>query len=249
MFPPGSKELRNAAWLAHLQSDQRPVAELVSALHPYYAEHIASLGGDGASRGQEDSDNRLAEYLMTLYLWDELPEDLLQQFWTAAPAALRRRAMWFIGRHLTPNNSLHVRAMSYWGRRLQLAMQAPDHEPYRSELGTIGHWFLWEVDPLWLMDQLLLMLNAGFAPNDAIGVIDKLAAQAPEKVDKVVQIAKALVKQPNVEVWVFAAQNQSLRKILTEGKKSGAPMTAASVKEIVSYLSARGNTSFLDLDE
>jgi hypothetical protein len=69
------------------------------------------------------------------------------------------------------------------------------------------------------MDQLLRMLNAGFAPNDAIGVIDKLADQVPENVDKVVEITKALLRQPNVEAWIFASQSESLRKILTEGKK------------------------------
>jgi hypothetical protein len=249
LFPADSKELRDAAWFAHIQSDQSPVADLVGALHSLCAEHIAALANHDASTGRAESDNRLAEYLIILYLWDKLPEDLLQQFWDEAPAPLRRHAMWFIGRHLSPDNGLQARAMSYWDRRLQLAVQARDPEPYRRELGTIGQWFLWKVDPLWLMDQLLVMLNAGFAPNDGIGVIDNLANQVPEKIDKVVEITKALVRQPNVEAWIFASQDQSLRKILTESKKSEAPMTVASVREIVSCLSSRGNPSFLDLDE
>jgi hypothetical protein len=89
--------------------------------------------------------------------------------------------------------------MTYWDRRLQLAKGASDKDPFRKELGIIGVWFLWKVDPAWLMEQLLLLLNAGFAPNDGIGVIDNLAQQAPEKIDRVVEIVRALVRQPDDE--------------------------------------------------
>ena len=100
-----------------------------------------------------------------------------------------------------------------------------DPEPYRRELGIIGMFFLWDVDQFWLMDQLLLTLNAGFGPTDAMGIIDNLAKHIPEKIDKVVEITKALVRQPKVEAWIFASEGQSLRKILVEGKKSSSPMT------------------------
>jgi hypothetical protein len=249
LFPPDSRQLRDAAWLAHLQYDRQPIGELTGALYPYYAEHIASLGREDAPLGYKESDNRLVEYLMILYLFEQLPEDLLREFWDSAPVLQRRHALWFMGRHMVSSNNLRKRAMSYWDRRLQCAIRASDPEPYRRELGAIGQFVIWDVDPLWLMDQLLLMLNAGFGPTEAMGVIDKLADQVPANVDKVVEIAKALVRHPNVEAWIFASQSLSLRKILTEGKKSNAPMTAASVKEIVSYLSARGNPSFLDFDE
>ena len=81
LFPPDHKELRDAAWLGHLQNDQHPVGELLAALHPCYVKHIASLGRNDAPPGYEESNNRLVEYLMVLYLWEQLPEDLLQQFW------------------------------------------------------------------------------------------------------------------------------------------------------------------------
>jgi len=248
LFPADDKNLRDAAWIGHLQNDQRPVAELLERLHPYYAEHIAALGRDDASPGHKESNDRLVEHLMILYLWEQLPEDLLQRFWDMAPASERRQAMWFMGRHMV-SGDLRPRAMSYWERRLQSAVRAGDPEPFRAELGTIGQFFLWDVDPHWLMDQLLLMLNAGFGPNDGMGIIDNLAKQVPERIEKVVEITRALVRQPNTEAWIFASQDQSLRKILVEGKSSGSPMTAATVKEIVSYLSARGNPNFLDLDE
>jgi hypothetical protein len=250
LFPSDNKELRDSAWFAYLQSNLAPLGELVGALQAHYVEKIAGLGGLSASAGKEEDADRLAEHLMVLYLWDVLPANLLQLFWASAPATVRRRAMWFIGRHLPPNNDFHARAVAYWDRRLQLAARAADPEPYRQELGTIGQWFSWDnLDPLWLMDQLLLMLNAGFGPNEALGVIDKIAEQLPKKTDQAVEIMKALVREPKVEAWIFASQGGSLRKILSEGKKSPTPMTADSVKEIVSYLAARGNPGFLDLDD
>jgi hypothetical protein len=249
LFPPDNKELRDTAWIAHLQDDQRPVGELVGALHPRYAEHIASLGLNHAPPEYEESKKRLVDYLMILYLWEQLPENLLRQFWDSAPVNDRRRAMWFIGRHMVSTNDLRTRAMSYWDRRLQAAVHASDPEPFRKELDIIGLFFLWDIDPHWLMDQLLLTLNAGLGSTDAMGIIDNLAKQVPEEIDKVVEITKALVRQPKVEAWVFASEGQSLRKILVEGKKSPSPLTVATVKEIVSYLSSRGNTSFLDIDE
>jgi hypothetical protein len=48
LFPPNDPQLRDAAWLGHLQYDQQPVPELTEALRPCYEEHIASLGRDDA---------------------------------------------------------------------------------------------------------------------------------------------------------------------------------------------------------
>ena len=248
MFPLSESDLAATAWLGHLQNDRGPAAELIDLLQPYYALHIQSLGQSDAPPGFEEGNNRLTEYLMILYLWNKLPDELLRHFWEVAAVPARRHAMWFMGRHMLPTNNLRGRAMAYWDERLQAATRADDPEPFQRELGTIGNFFLWEVDRIWLADQLLIMLNAGIAPNDAFGVIDNLAKLLPERIDKVVEVTNLLVRQPNVQAWIFASQDQSLRTILVEGKKSATPGTAATVKEIVSYLASRGNPSFLDLD-
>jgi hypothetical protein len=249
LFPADNSELRDAAWISHLQSDSGPVDTLLDELKPCYAQQIARLG-DSTSEGRDASDNRFSEYLMVRYLWDLLPEDLLQQFWQVAPVQLRRHAMWFMGRQIAGTEERHrERAILYWNRRLQSAKTAQNPEPYRKELGTIGQWFLWKVDDSWLMDQLLLMLNAGFAPNDGLGVVDKLAEHIPERIGQVVEISKALVRRPEMDSWILVSQADSLRKILVEGKKNESPIVRAGVQEIISYLASRGNTSFLDLAE
>jgi hypothetical protein len=249
LFPGNESDLAAAAWLGHLLDDGGPIGKLMDLLAPYYALHIKSLSQSDAPTGFEEGSNRLAEYLMILYLWNKLPDELLTQFWETAPVSARRHAMWYMGRHMLPNNNLRSRAMAYWEERLQTAIRANDPEPFRRELGTIGQFFLWEVDRVWLADQLLAMLKAGFAPNDAMGVIDNVAKLLPDRIDKVVEVTNLLVRQPRVQAWIFAFQDQSLRTILVEGKKSPTPATAATVKEIVSYLASRGNPSFLDLDD
>ena len=57
----------------------------MDALHDYYSEHIAVLGRDDQRFGGNDSRNRLIDYLIILYLWEKLPEDLLIQLWQDAP--------------------------------------------------------------------------------------------------------------------------------------------------------------------
>jgi hypothetical protein len=249
LFPKADDVMRRATWVAHIQSDQRPVPDLTDSLRDLYSEHIAVVGGADEVFGGTNSRNRLVNYLIILYLWEKLPEPLLQEFWQTVPPSLLRHAMWFVGRHLVAGNPHRERARTYWERRLELAKVASDKEPFKKELGVIGVWFLWGVDADWLLAQLMLLLNAGFAPNDGIGVIDKLAERIPSGTDEVVEAVRALVRHPEVQPWIFGTQEQSLRKILSEGKASSSPITVASVKEIISFLSSRGNPTFLDLDD
>jgi hypothetical protein len=249
LFPKADDALRRAAWVAHIQSDQRPVADLTDQLRDLYLEHIAVVGRDDNAFGGSDSRNRLVDYLVILYLWEKLPEDLLNAFWQSVPPPLLRHAMWFAGRHLIGDNPNRDRARTYWDRRLGLAKTASDKEPFKKELGVIGAWFMWDIDADWLLAQLMLLLNAGFAPNDGIGVIDKLAERLPSKTDDVVEAIRVLVRHSEVQPWIFGSQEQALRKILLQGKASASPVTVAGVKEIISFLSARGNPAFLDLDD
>jgi hypothetical protein len=247
LFPPEENAVRRIAWMAHLQSDDGPLGPLLETLREFYLEQIRGLVGDASTEDNATS-IRLAHYLMALDLQEELPEDLLTMFWEFAPRALRQRAMWYVGRHLISTEMpIRARAISYWDRRLALAMAERDPGSYRKELGTLGQFFLWNVDPEWLMDQLLRMLTAGFAPNDPIGIVDALAKHVPQATDRVVAIVNALVKHPQVNPWIFVPQAASLRRILVEGQRSSSVGTQRSCQEIVSLLASRGHTGFLDL--
>lgn len=218
LFPKDDTALRRATWIAHIQSDQQPAPGLMEELSELYAEHIAVVGGDDEAFGGDNSRNRIAEYVIILYLWEKLPEELLQEFWKKAPPSILRHAMWFVGRYLVSDNPLHERARTYWDRRLERARAASDKGRYKKELGVLGMWFLWNIDTDWLFSQLMLLLNAGFAPNDGISIIDELAEHIPARTDAIVEIVRALVRDPEIQPWMFGVQEQSLRIILAAGK-------------------------------
>lgn len=248
LFPSDHPELAAEAWLGYVEYG-RPVGPLFDLLHPYYALHAQTLARTDAAPGFAETANRLADYLMVHFLWEKLPDDLLHLFLRSASADVRRRAMSFMGREMGAGKAYRLRAMAYWEQRLRSAIEANDPEPFRRELGIISQFFRMDVDQVWLLDQLMTMLKAGFNPDDPFSVVDHLSHLVPEHVNKVVAVTNALVRQPKVDGWIFAAQDHALRRILTEGKKSADPDTVRTVKDIVSYLASRGNTGFLDLDE
>jgi hypothetical protein len=248
LFPADHPELAASAWLGYIEYG-RPVGPLFDLLRPYYVVHAQSLGQADAPPGFVETASRLADYLMAHFLWEKLPEDLLQLFLRSASVEVRCHALWFMGREMGAGKEFRLRAMAYFEQRLRSAIESNDPEPYRRELGTISQFFRMDVDQIWLLDQLLKMLQAGFAPNDPFSVVDSLAKLLPEHVDKIVEVTDALVRQPKVDGWIFAAQDHALRQILVAGKNSDNSATGATVKDIVSYLASRGNTGFLDLDE
>jgi len=82
LFPTDNDDLRRAAWRSHLGHDQGPVQELLTELHGCYSDDIALLAAtEGGRDFQELYQERLADYLLVLYLWGGLPDDLLHQFW------------------------------------------------------------------------------------------------------------------------------------------------------------------------
>ena len=96
---------------------------MIDRLAPYFAYHIRSLGDGQAQAGYEEFARQLAEHLMVLFLWEKLPEELLQLFWSQAPAPNRRHAMWFMGREMATGREFQKRASEYWQRRLQAAVE------------------------------------------------------------------------------------------------------------------------------
>jgi hypothetical protein len=254
LFPNDNDSLRRAAWRAHLGHDGGPLRDFVAELHDCYAADIALLGSDQADRDFRDFyQDRLADYLMVLQLWDCLPEDLLEQFWRDAPDSVRRHAMWFVGKEVSRpstevKDEIKARGLAYWERRLATAIQSNDPDSYRKEIGVIGQWcFHGQVDETWLCEQLLRMLKAGFAPNDAFSVVEWLRNVAPRHVDRSVEVLGALLRHPRVDQWAYMTQREPIRAVLSDGLSRGTPATIQRVHEIVGFLSTLGETGYLDL--
>jgi hypothetical protein len=254
LFPVDLDDLRRATWLGYLGHAERTIAELMPELSGCYAEEITrSARGDVDRDFRDFYQDRLVDHLMILYLWGFLTEDLLQQFWREAPADMRQRAMWFLGCRVSEPSSeapdeVRARACAYWERRLAAATHAPDPDWYRSELASFTRWCIrGQLDELWLCDQLLRMLEAGFAPNDAFSIVEWLQQITSRHLDRAVEVLTALVRHPRVSPWAYVTQREPIRAVLSAGLAEGAPQTVERVHELVSFLSTVGETSYLDL--
>jgi len=255
LFPADDHDLRRAAWRSHLGHDHGPLQDLMSELHGCYAEDIALMASDEADRNFRDFyQDRLADYVLVLQISGGLPQDLLEQFWRDAPAGVRRHAMWFVGKQVSSPSSevpehVKARGLAYWERRLAEAEQSKQPDLYREELGVISQWcFHGQVDELWLCEQLIRMLKAGFAPTEAFSVVEWLGKIAPRQVDRAVEVMDALLRHPGVDQWAYMTHREAIRAMLSEGLARGTPETVERVRKIVGFLSTRGETSYLDLD-
>lgn len=251
LLPADDEPLRSATWLSHLDNDGGPVVGLIDEMAPCYAEEIDRMSEHDVS-DRDARNHRLADYLMVLFVNDALPETLLQQFLDKAPVAARQNAIKFIGQQIgAPLQgrpaSRRLKAQSYWARRLAAAKASDRPDDFRAEIGSIGLWVLWNVEPDWLMEQLLAIMAAGFAPNDIYSVVDKLSKMDVGKIDRVVEVLSALVSSPHVNRLTLMVQPGPMRKMLSAGKASGAPKTRSLVANIVNILASKGDDSYMDL--
>ncbi len=251
LFPQDDEALRGASWYGHLAHDQQPILDLVKELRLCLTEEIARLADAGDRVDREFHRERFADYLIVLYLWDGLPNDLLEGFWERAPSGVRQHCMWYLGTQLAAPDmpdAMRARGFAYWERRLDAARRSDNPHAFRAELGAIGQWTLRDrFDDHWLADQLFEMLQAGFVPTDAFSVVDWLAKIAPRNVDRAVEILSALLRNPSIDQWAYMTQQAPIRTILAEGLAHGMQETISKVHELIGFLSSINETGYIDL--
>jgi len=251
LFPQDDESLRGASWYGHLAHDQQPILDLVQELRPSLAEEIARLAEAGEQVDREFRRERFADYLMVLYFWGGLPDDLLESFWEHAPSGVRQHCMWYLGTQLAAPDipdAMRARGFAYWERRLGAASGSNNPDQFRAELGAIGQWTLRDrIDDHWFADRLFDMLQAGFVPTDAFSVVDWLAKIAPRNVDRAVEILSALLRNPHVDQWAYMTQREPIRAVLSEGLLRGTQDTIAKVHELIGFLSSINETGYIDL--
>jgi hypothetical protein len=251
LLPAEDEPLRTATWLSHLENDGGPAVGLIDVMAPCYAEEIDRMSERDVS-DRDARNHRLADYLMVLFVDDALPEPLLRRFLDNAPASARQHAIRFIGQQIGAplqgrSASKRIRAQSYWAQRLAAAQASDNPDQFRAEIGSIGLWVLWNVDPDWLMEQLLAIMAAGFAPNDIYSVVDKLSKLDSEKIDRVIEVLSALVSSPRVSRLTLMVQPGPMRTMLVAGKASAMPQTRSLVANIINILASKGDDSYMDL--
>jgi hypothetical protein len=254
LLPVDEDELRHAAWWSHLGHDEAPLVQMMDELRGSYAETISRLPANESDQDvRELLQNRLAEYIVLLHLWDALPDDLLNDFCKSAPDAVRRHAMWFVGELVSgpateDRAKMKARGLKYWERRLAAAIQSGRPDEYRGEIGSISHWcFHDQVDEAWMGEQLVQMLPAGFVPNDAYDVIEWLKTIAPNHIDRAVEVMQLLLRNPRIDRWAYMTKREPIREVLSDGLARGTTQTIERVNQVVGFLSSIGETSYLDL--
>lgn len=253
IFPSSNEQLRHAAWLGHLLHDRGPLGEVLAILEQEYANAIGRLDEEGKDRG-EHGKKSLANHLLVLYInghLDMKPGGLLQGFLLKASPRLRQHVMWSLGVQLQHPldqfpEALRARALAYWDSRLTAGEAAQERAAFEGELGSIGQWCEnHQLDPDWLVDQMLRMLRSGFAPSSAYSVVEWLAKISVSHADRAVEVLEALVTNPGVDHYM--GQEQSIRTILSAGHARGTLATIERVDEVVSFLASNGQTGYLDV--
>jgi hypothetical protein len=253
LFPGDDLSLRDAAWFAHLSADSGPNVDLAPTMRDCYVSQIDRLGEENVARDRQHVDDRLAEYLIILYNHAALPEEIFQHFWDTAPVSARQHAIWFLGTQLElPSQRItddaRARAYSYWDHRLAAAKASATPDYFREEVGAIGQFFFRKGIPdEWLMDQVLLMSQAGFAPSEPYSVMDRLVKISPNFPDRAAEVLAALVKNQHFDRWVYMGQSAGIRTIFVNGIATGSPATASAVTEAINFLATMGDTGYLDL--
>jgi hypothetical protein len=143
---------------------------------------------------------------------------------------------------------IRQRGTSYWESRLSAALAADDREAFQEELGGIGQWCGKEnIDPAWLLDQLLLMLHGGLVPKTGYMVTEWLGKAAETLPEKSVAVLHALLNSPKLDRWTYMTRKDAIEQILRAGLASGVSSTVQQAKEAISLLSVLGESSYLSL--
>ncbi|BBC02685.1 MULTISPECIES: hypothetical protein [Bradyrhizobium] len=253
ILPASDLSLRDAGWISHLANDSGPIKDLAADMRDCYVAEINRLSADDGPDDRTHVEERLAHYLVVLYIWSALPDEVFQLFWDTAPASARKSAMWFLGTQLgqPPDQfpePFRARAYSYWDRRLAAAKASSNPDYFREEIGTIGQFFLnGKIDGPWLMNQVLAMAAIGFAPSEPYSVLRHLAKLSAEHRIHAVEVLAALAKSPRFDRWVYMTQQAEVRLILANGIASGSGRGRSLAAETISYMAALGDGGYLDL--
>lgn len=253
IFCAPSAELREAAWASYLLHAWPSVG-----LYPMMAALYEAEVSDIDSSKREDSGyrvKRLGEHLLLLYLYGamQLSDVLLQRFLKGASDELRRHLMWAVDQHLRLDTDrfpapARERAYGYWENRLAIASHSELRDDFESELGVIG---LWtgnpSLDAAWLLDQISQMLDAGFGPSMAFNVVNWLAKNCKQDIEKSARILEQLIDRKDVGQDTLLTQREAIRCVIAEALASGRPGLRDLVNRVISVLATKGETDYLEL--
>lgn len=90
-------------------------------------------------------------------------------------------------------------------------------------------------------------MKAGFVPTDAFSVVGRLQKISTRHADQAVAVLAALLMNPLVDRWAYVTQREPIRDVLSAGLTRGTAETVTRAKELISFLSTIGETSYIEL--
>ncbi len=258
IFPATDDVLRQAAWLAYLTHNAHPVKELYPELQTYYVDELVYL--TTYMDNHENNKYRLKHlgvHLLTLYLSStlQISDELFAKYLHVASIEARRFLMRRVGEYLQlpPDQfppEYRNRALAYWDARFAAATAAIEQNIFRQELSTIGQWVNNpQLETSWLFEQLLKILDIGVIPDFAFGMDKWLSNACTQDIDRALRILAALVENPQVQPQIYLIwDGDAIRKILFEAIRSKSEDAIELASQVISILSTRGKTEYLDLE-
>jgi hypothetical protein len=89
--------------------------------------------------------------------------------------------------------------------------------------------------------------EGGFVLKDAFTVVTRLQKISSRHADQAVAVLQALLTNPLVDHWAYVTQREAIRDVLKAGLTRGTAETVTRAKELISFLSTIGETSYIDL--
>jgi len=248
--------LREAAWETYLANS--PYDNAFDVLKGEYHRAVSELEEIKAPTDRRrflDPAERVAEHLMILYwrgriTWDN-EGDMLQEFFERAAEEVRAQALEFVGHSLWRGEydlsaEQAARLRELWRRRWETIRAVPD--AHRKEGATFGWWFASsrKLPDDWLLQQLLEILEAGFAPDADHLVIAKLAELAPAKPYEAARAARLLVAV-KPEAHFLSISDEPLRRVVGVALASEEERAKQEARDLLNDLAARGYRALDDV--
>ncbi|MCK4341379.1 MAG: hypothetical protein KAY37_06620 [Phycisphaerae bacterium] len=249
-----SDSMREAAWSSYI-SYCPAYNGVFQVLRRFYATAIERLPDSQSENDHiRGPAHRLAEHLMTYYGRGVIgvDDDLIDQFFSSAPAAIRGRAIEFVGWSLGREEGditeeVLERFRILWETRAAAARASDADQTRDPELVAFGSWFSsGKCDLAWALAQLRDALMAcGWSEPDHM-VVKQLAEVA--SVDPSVSIeCVAYLVDGDTQGWAIHRWRESLRAIFGVALGSNNASLIAETRKLINRLGERGFFEFGNL--
>lgn len=245
IFPTDDSPLREAGWASYViySKPYNDVLDTLREVHQRSAE-LADHPGHGFRWMNGEPVEKLGEHI-AMYLWRgvlPLDDDLVETFWSNAPATARAHTVEFLGRaaseaQLTP--AVRERLIAFWAWVRQNVRPGDE----RVELRGFAWWFGAGDLPIdWQLNQVGALLDDGIEPEPAFRVAERLPALAEERPAECLRVLRLLIVHG--DQWAVDAWREHIEELLRKTLGSEDEEARQAARDTVDWLLARGYRGF-----